>query len=119
MVILESSSYPIAELRDNNPRVQGLMDLIRFKLNQLVIDMKMEVNKEGTQFNRLYELLKKILVRCKKNSMIEQKIVDEINALFPMEKKKETTTQVIEEEQTIENDDSLIEPPGLFFVVFW
>ena len=119
MVILESSSYPIAELMDNNPRVQGLMDLIRFKLNQLVIDMKMEVNKEGTQFNRLYELLKKILVRCKKNSMIEQKIVDEINALFPMEKKKETTTQVIEEEQTIENDDSLIEPPGLFFVVFW
>lgn len=63
MVLIKHSFSFIAELMDNNPRVQGLMDLIRFKLNQLVIDMKMEVNKEGTQFNRLYELLKKILVR--------------------------------------------------------
>lgn len=63
MVLIKPSFSFIAELMDNNPRVQGLMDLIRFKLNQLVIDMKMEVNKEGTQFNRLYELLKKILVR--------------------------------------------------------
>ena len=63
MVLIEPFFSFIAELMDNNPRVQGLMDLIRFKLNQLVIDMKMEVNKEGTQFNRLYELLKKILVR--------------------------------------------------------
>ena len=63
MVLIEPFFSFIAELMDNNPRVQGLMDLIRFKLNQLGIDMKMEVNKEGTQFNRLYELLKKILVR--------------------------------------------------------
>lgn len=48
---------------DNNPRVQGLMDLIRLKLNQFVIEMdKKDVNNEGTQYNRLYEVLKKMLV---------------------------------------------------------
>ena len=43
MVLIKPSFSFIAELMDNNPRVQGLMDLIRFKLNQLVIDMMVKM----------------------------------------------------------------------------
>ena len=56
-----SSLLFLAELMDNNPRVQGLMDLVRLKVNQLVLDI--EMTKDGAHNNRLLKLLNMILVR--------------------------------------------------------
>lgn len=38
---------------------------------------------------------------------------------LPIEKKKEVVSPAIEENHAVENDDELLEPPSLFFAVFW
>lgn len=45
--------------------------------------------------------------------------MDEINLALPIEKKKEVVSPAIEENHFVENDDELLEPPSLFFAVFW
>ena len=63
-MITFSSSFK-AELAECNPRVLGIMDFLRLRLNNLLSDFRNEVISNGhtsTHSNPVYDILKKLLV---------------------------------------------------------